>query len=140
MTTNAIIPRGASGKNHLQTGGIMEAAGIEPASAVAPDRASTSVVRASSHPPGRFANDLPTGQPSFSVALRAIGSPSAPSPIVGADYRISGRIRVDVAYLASTRRRVRVRSCSHLLWCRLIYEANRRPRLALYRRTDHVET
>jgi hypothetical protein len=25
---------------------------------------------------------------------------------------------------------VRVRSCSHLLWCRLIYEANRRPRLA----------
>jgi len=29
----------------------MEAAGIEPASAVAPDRASTSVVRASSHPP-----------------------------------------------------------------------------------------
>jgi hypothetical protein len=48
-------------------------------------------------PAGRFANDLPTGQPSFSVALRAIGSPSAPSPIVGADYRISGRIRVDVA-------------------------------------------
>jgi len=28
----------------------MEAAGIEPASAVAPNRASTSVVRASSHP------------------------------------------------------------------------------------------
>jgi len=48
-------------------------------------------------PAGRFANDLPTGQPSFSVALRAIGSPSAPSPIVGADHRISGRIRVDVA-------------------------------------------
>jgi hypothetical protein len=33
-------------------------------------------------------------------------------------------------YLASARRRVRVRSCSHLLWCRWISEANRRPRLA----------
>jgi hypothetical protein len=28
------------------------------------------------------------------------------------------------------RRRVRVRSCSHLLLCRLFYEADRRPRLA----------
>jgi hypothetical protein len=48
-------------------------------------------------PAGRFANDQPTGQPSFSVALRAIGSPSAPSPIVGAELRVSGPTRVDVA-------------------------------------------
>ena len=48
-------------------------------------------------PAGRFTDDQPTGQPSFSVALRAIGSPSAPSPNVGAELRISGRIRVDVA-------------------------------------------
>ncbi len=54
---------------------FMEAAGIEPASAVAPNRASTSVVRALVLPGGRFANDLPTGQPSLSLALRAIGIP-----------------------------------------------------------------
>jgi hypothetical protein len=48
-------------------------------------------------PAGRFANDQPTGQPSFGVALRAIGTPSAPSPIVGAESRVSGPTRVDVA-------------------------------------------
>jgi hypothetical protein len=48
-------------------------------------------------PAGRFTDNPPTGQPSFSVALRAIGSPSAPSPNVGAESRISGRTRVDVA-------------------------------------------
>ena len=46
----------------LQTGGMMmEAAGIEPASADAPDRASTSVVWALISPGGRFPDDLPTG-------------------------------------------------------------------------------
>ncbi len=54
---------------------LMEAAGIEPASAVAPNRASTSVVHALISPGGRFVNNLPTGQPSLSLALRAIGSP-----------------------------------------------------------------
>ena len=39
----------------------MEAAGIEPASAAAPNRASTSVVCASHSPAGRFADDLPSG-------------------------------------------------------------------------------
>ena len=39
----------------------VEAAGIEPASADAPDRASTSVVCAFVSPGGRFADDLPTG-------------------------------------------------------------------------------
>jgi site-specific DNA recombinase len=39
----------------------VEAAGIEPASADAPDRTSTSVVCASPSPAGRFADDLPTG-------------------------------------------------------------------------------
>jgi len=38
----------------------MEAAGIEPASADAPDRTSTSVVCALVSPGGRFADDLPT--------------------------------------------------------------------------------
>ncbi len=61
-------PSGARGQE-------MEAAGIEPASAVAPNRASTSVVHALISPGGRFVNDLPTGQPSLSLALRAIGSP-----------------------------------------------------------------
>jgi hypothetical protein len=39
----------------------VEAAGIEPASAAAPDRISTSVVRAFVSPGGRFTDDLPTG-------------------------------------------------------------------------------
>jgi hypothetical protein len=39
----------------------VEAAGIEPASADAPDRASTSVVWAFVSPGGRFPDDLPTG-------------------------------------------------------------------------------
>jgi hypothetical protein len=39
----------------------VEAAGIEPASADAPDRASTSVVWALISPGGRFPDDLPTG-------------------------------------------------------------------------------
>ena len=41
--------------------GMMEAAGIEPASADAPDKASTSVVWALISPGGRFPDDLPTG-------------------------------------------------------------------------------
>lgn len=43
------------------------------------------------------ADALPAGQPSLSVALWAIGSPSAPSPLVGAATRITGPIRSDVA-------------------------------------------
>ena len=41
--------------------GKVEAAGIEPASADAPDKASTSVVWALISPGGRFPDDLPTG-------------------------------------------------------------------------------
>ena len=48
-------------------------------------------------PAGRFTDDLPTGQPSFSVTRQAIGSPFASSPIVGAELRASGPTRVDVA-------------------------------------------
>jgi hypothetical protein len=40
---------------------LVEAAGIEPASADAPDKASTSVVWALISPGGRFPDDLPTG-------------------------------------------------------------------------------
>jgi len=43
------------------------------------------------------ADALPAGQPSFGVALWAIGSPAAPSPFVGAATRITGPIRSDVA-------------------------------------------
>ena len=48
-------------------------------------------------PGGRFTDDQPTGQPSFGVARQAIGSPFAPSPIVGAGSRASGPTRVGVA-------------------------------------------
>src|SRR5262245_1720660 len=61
------------------------------------DRTSTSVVRALLSPAGRFADDLPTGQPSWSVVPQAIGAPSVPSPIVGASFPASGRTGRDVA-------------------------------------------
>jgi hypothetical protein len=48
-------------------------------------------------PAGRFTDDQPTGQPSFVVTPRAIGSPSVSSPNVGAGSRISGPTRVGVA-------------------------------------------
>ena len=57
-STDESFPRKQA--DSLQTGGLMEAAGIEPASADAPDRASTSVVCALISPGGRFADDLPT--------------------------------------------------------------------------------
>jgi hypothetical protein len=52
----AIVPieNGLSGEN-------MEAAGIEPASADAPGRASTSLVRRLRSPGGRLTDDLPPG-------------------------------------------------------------------------------
>jgi hypothetical protein len=108
----------------------MEAAGIEPASAVAPNRTSTSVVRASSHPPeGSRTTCRRASHPEESrfgrLALpRRRARSLAPAPGPRAEPRSAS------PHLASTRRRMRVRSCSHLLWCRLIYEANRRPRLA----------
>ena len=61
------------------------------------DRTSTSVVRALLSPAGRFADDLPAGQPSLSVVPPAIGFPLAPSPIVGAPSPVSGRTGWDVA-------------------------------------------
>ena len=77
-----------------------------------------------------MANDLPTGQPSFGVALQAIGSPSAPSPFV--DAATGPRAQLGAARsLTGVRQRVRDCLCSsHLHWFRLFYEANRRPRLA----------
>ena len=75
----------------------MEAAGIEPASAVAPIRASTSVVCGLISPGGRFADDLPTGQPILwsrpSGDQRSFGA----SPFLDAATRITGRIRSDAS-------------------------------------------
>ena len=107
----------------------VEAAGIEPASAVAPDRASTSVVCALISPGGRFAADLPTGQPSCDVAPPAIGSPSAPSPFVGAapgPRAEPGGASLNLSYLGSECEII-VRICIVSRW---INEADRGPRLA----------
>src|SRR5919197_4997900 len=60
----------------------MEAAGIEPASADAPDGASTSLGSDWISTAGRFRTHLPTAQPSFSLAPPAIGSPSAPARLL----------------------------------------------------------
>ena len=77
----------------------MEAAGIEPASADAPVKASTSVVRAWISPGGRWRTPYRRASHPLDVALRAIGSPSAPSPMLAPLTRVSGRTRSDVAYL-----------------------------------------
>ncbi len=75
----------------------MEAAGIEPASAVAPSRASTSVACGLFSPGGRFAGDLPTGQPILrsrpSGDQRSFGA----SPFSDAATRTTGRIRSDAS-------------------------------------------
>jgi hypothetical protein len=75
----------------------VEAAGIEPASAVAPNRASTSVVRAWSRPAAGSRTTNRRASHPLEVTRQAIGAPFASSPIVGAELRISGPIRVDVA-------------------------------------------
>jgi hypothetical protein len=109
---------------------LVEAAGIEPASAVAPNRASTSVVRACSHPPaGSRTTHRRASHPSVSRSGR-LALPRRRARSLAPDPGPRAQPGSASPYLASTRRRVRVRSCSHLLWCRLIYEANRRPRLA----------
>jgi hypothetical protein len=109
---------------------FMEAAGIEPASAAAPNRTSTSVVRASSRPP---AGSRTTCRRASHPEVSRFGRLALPRRRARSLAPNSGsRAEPGSAspYLALTRRRVRVGSCSHLLWCRLIYEANRRPRLA----------
>ena len=109
---------------------IMEAAGIEPASAVAPNRASTSVVRASSHPTaGSRTTCRRASHPEVSRSGR-LALPRRRARFLAPNSGSRAQPGSTSPDLASTRRRVRVRSCSHLLLCRLIYEANRRPRLA----------
>ena len=108
----------------------MEAAGIEPASAVAPNRASTSVVRASSHPTaGSRTTCRRASHPEVSRFGR-LALPPRQARFLAPNSGSRAQPGSTSPDLASTRRRVRVRSCSHLLLCRLIYEANRRPRLA----------
>ena len=116
----------------------MEAAGIEPASAIAPVRASTSLACALLSPGGRFAGDLPTGQPILwshpSGDQRSFGA----SPFSDAATRITGRIRSDASpnYLGGECEIV-IRTCS-------VPGGFTRPTgdlgLQLGRRTDHVET
>src|SRR5438105_10676846 len=75
------------------------------------------------------ADALPAGQPSFDVALWAIGSPSAPSPLVGAATRTTGPNPERRRYLTRLGGECEIvlRTC---FVCRWFYEANRRPRLA----------
>ena len=95
-------------------GNFMEAAGIEPASADAPVRASTSVVRAWISPDGRGRTPYRRASQSWPVAPPAIGSPSVPSPFVDAAPRATGRTRSDASPNWVRRR---VRDCrSHLRW------------------------
>ena len=75
----------------------MEAGGIEPPSAAAPVRASTSVVCDLISPGGRCADDLPTGQPILwshpSGDQRSFGA----SPFSDAADRTTGPVRSDAS-------------------------------------------
>ena len=75
----------------------MEAAGIEPASAAAPVRASTSVVCGLISPGGRFADDLPTGQPILWSRPSGDQLSFGASPLSDAATRTTGRIRSDAS-------------------------------------------
>src|SRR6187551_2732766 len=63
----------------------VEAAGIEPASADAPERASTSLSCDSISPAGRLQATYRRASHPLEVPLRAIGSPSAASPLLAPD-------------------------------------------------------
>ena len=109
---------------------LVEAAGIEPASADAPDRASTSVVRLESHPTA--GGERPTGGPAI-LWMSRLGRLALPwrrarwlAPLPWPRAQPGG------ASLASqmTRQRLRDLNDSHLCVSRWINEANRGPRLA----------
>ena len=107
----------------------VEAAGIEPASAAAPDRASTSVVCALHSPADRFADRSTVGLAILKcrasgdwLSIGAEPDRLAPLPEPGPS---SERRRLP----SFARRRVRDRS-SHLRFSRLINEADRGPGLA----------
>src|SRR6478752_3618731 len=51
--------------------------------------------RFESRPDGRFATDLPPGQPSFGLTPRAIGAPSVPARSLMPLSRATGRARSD---------------------------------------------
>jgi hypothetical protein len=119
---------------------VVEAAGIEPASADAPDRASTSVVPDSDSPAGRFRDDTPAGLAILKCRAAGDWLSLGAEPDVGAAFPTSGRAGCDVAspkgYLGS--------DCEFVLRICSFPGGFTRPTgdlgLQLYRRTDHVET
>ena len=118
----------------------VEAAGIEPASADAPGRASTSVVPDSDSPAGRFRDDTPDGLAILESRAAGDWLSLGAEPDVGAAFPASGRAGCDVAspkgYLGS--------DCEFVLRICSFPGGFTRPTgdlgLQLYRRTDHVET
>src|SRR5205823_12967533 len=118
---------------------MMEAAGIEPASADAPVRTSTSVVRAFDSTAGR--GRTPYRRPShpLGVAPPAIGSPLAPSPFLAP--LPEPRAQLGATSLPNSRYAASARSFFALA---LFAGGFTRPTadlgLQLCRRTDHVET
>ena len=130
---HAIVAPNGSTRNSLigrcRRARRVEAAGIEPASADAPVRASTSLGRPLDSPGGRCATDLPrTSPPSMSRLRRVALLRRRARLLMPAPGR--GLARADTLRLSlETRQRVRDRD-PHLHWFRLFYEADRRPRLA----------
>ena len=78
-------PNGKRSDRKTPFAGRVEAAGIEPASADAPERASTSLSCDSISPAGRLQATYRRASHPLEVPLRAIGSPSAASPLLAPD-------------------------------------------------------
>src|SRR4029453_9538094 len=118
--------------------GKVEAAGIEPASADAPERASTSLSCDFVSPAARFEAPHRRATHPLEVPLRAIGSPSAASPLLAPDSvpRAEDGATSLPNYLGS--------ECEIVLRTCVVPGCFTRPTgdlgLQLIRRTDHVET
>ena len=116
----------------------VEAAGIEPASADAPERASTSLSCGFVSPAGRLQATYRRASHPLEVPLRAIGSPSAASPLLAPDSvpRAEDGATSLPNYLGS--------ECEIVLRTCFVPGCFTRPTgdlgLQLFRRTDHVET
>jgi hypothetical protein len=117
----------------------VETAGIEPASAVAQEVASTSVSGALISSPTRHAGGVMGDQLRKVVLGVGRSGPSQASLLVDPGNSAAGELEARSAHGLVTKRRARTRESPHLLFSRVFYEASRDLDSQPPPRTDHVE-
>ena len=117
----------------------VETAGIEPASAVAQEVASTSVSGALISSPARLAGGVAGNQLRKVVLGVGRSGPIRASLLVDPGSSAAGRLEARSAHGLVTKRRARTRESPHLLFSRVFYEASRDLDSQPPPRTDHVE-